>query len=277
MAMPEYYLTNAEEEILFEQADDIRIAFGNQPLDIIELGAGDGSKTKFLLKNLVDNNVDVRYIPSDISSNILAELQSNFAKEIPKLKVITLAGDYFKSLVKLPDSANRKRVLLFLGANIGNLEKKHAVEFIGELKEFLNPGDSMMIGFDLKKDPQTILDAYNDSSGITAAFNINLLSRINVELDADFNIDQFSHWERYNPETGAARSYLVSRKKQKVTIGAIEQTFEFEAWETIRMELSQKYSIKDISELAENAGYKLTEQFIDGRGYFVDALFEIPT
>ena len=275
MSMPEYYLTNAEAEILDKQSDAIRTSFGNQPVDIIELGAGDGSKTKFLLKNMVDNKMDVRYIPSDISPNILAELKSNFATEIPNLEVITLAGDYFTSLVDLPDSTGRKRILLYLGANIGNLEKSHAAEFIGQLKQFLNLGDSIMIGFDLKKDPQTILDAYNDPAGITAAFNINLLNRINIELDADFNVEQFSHWERYNPETGAARSYLVSRKKQKVNIGALEQSFEFEAWETIRMELSQKYGMNDIAELAKNSGYKFAERFVDSRGYFVDAVFEM--
>jgi len=275
MSMPEYYLTNSEQEILEQQADAIRKYFGDQPVDIIELGAGDGSKTKYLLKNMVGHQMDVRYVPSDISPNILAELKANFAKEIPNLEVAPLAGDYFKSLVELPDSTGRKRVILYLGANIGNLEKKQAADFLGQLKQFLNPGDSMMIGFDLKKNPQTILDAYNDNTGITAAFNLNLLKRINIELDADFNIDEFSHWERYNPETGAARSYLVSRKKQKVTIGALEQSFDFEAWETIRMELSQKYSMNDIAELAKQAGYEFTERFVDSNGYFMDAVFEM--
>jgi len=275
MAMPEYYLTNSEAEILSKQADEIRKAFGNQPIDIIELGAGDGSKTKLLLKNMVENDVDVRYIPSDISSNILEELKENFAKEIPSLEVFPLAGDYFKSLVDLPDSSGRKKIMLYLGANIGNLEKKQAISFIAQLKQFLDAGDLLMIGFDLKKNPQTILDAYNDPTGITAAFNINLLSRINLELDANFNIEEFSHWERYNPETGAARSYLVSRKNQKVTIDALEQSFEFEAWETIRMELSQKYGMNDIANLAEQSGYKLTKRFVDSKGYFVDAVFEL--
>ena len=274
MAMPEYYLTNSEAEILSEQADAIRESLGTAPLDIIELGAGDGSKTKYLLQNLVQHQIDVRYIPSDISNNILEELKANYAREIPSLEVLPLVGDYFKSLVQLPNSSGRKRVMLYFGANIGNLEKHKAAEFLGSLKKFLNPRDNLFIGFDLKKDPQTILDAYNDETGFTAAFNLNLLKRINDELGANFNIDQFQHWERYNPETGAARSYLVSKCKQSVHINALNKCFDFEAWETIRMELSQKYSLKEIEQLAEKSGYKPLQNFTDRSVYFVDALWQ---
>ncbi len=274
MAMPEYYLTNAEDEILSKQSNLIRKSFGNQPIDIIELGAGDGSKTKHLLNNLIEHKVEVRYIPSDISPNILEELKSNLSKEIPSLEVIPLTGDYFKSLVELPDCKDRKRVMLYLGANIGNLERKEASNFLRQLQQFLKKGDQIMIGFDLKKNPQTILDAYNDAQGFTAAFNLNLLKRINEELGGNFDTDAFTHWERYNPETGSARSYLVSKRKQSVTIEALETTFTFEPWETIRMELSQKYSQSDIEQLSTSAGYKVVQHFFDSKKYFVDSLWE---
>jgi len=275
MAMPEYYLTNCEQEIFETQSAAISQAFGDEPLDIIELGAGDGSKTKVLLKQLLTEGKSLRYIPSDISENILSELQLNFKKELPYLEVLPLAGDYFSSLKNLPNSSGRKRVMLYLGSNIGNLEKDAAVEFLAHLKQFLNSGDLFLCGIDLKKDPQIILDAYNDAAGITAAFNLNLLRRINRELGGNFDLQEFKHWERYDPHTGEARSYIVSKKAQSVTISALKRSFDFEAWESIRVELSQKYSQKEIDTLAIAAGYQPKQTFIDQRNYYVDALWKV--
>lgn len=274
MSMPEYYLTNSEAEIFSLHKTSITKALIDVPVDIIELGAGDGSKTRILLEEMIAQKGDVRYIPSDISENILNELKGKMNLEFPKLDIITLPGDYFTSLEKLPDCKGRKRVFFYLGANIGNLEKEDAKHFLEQLRKYMKSGDQLMVGFDLKKDPQVILDAYNDAQGFTSSFNLNLLTRINRELQANFNEGHFRHWESYNPLTGAARSYLVSTKAQEVHVKALNQSFHFDAWESIRVELSQKYALTEIEHFANEAGYKLQENFTDKRNWFVDSLWQ---
>lgn len=273
MAMPEYYLTNAEQEIFDLSKSKISEALGDQPLDIIELGAGDGTKTSTLLAELVHSKKDVRYIPSDISPNILVELKQRLNAQLPALEICPLPGDYFTSLANLPTRAGRKRVFFYLGSNIGNLEKDAAVKFLKFLHQYLETGDQLLIGIDLKKDPATILKAYNDPHGHTANFNINLLARINRELGANFELKHFRHWESYDPLTGSARSYLVSKREQQVDIEALNQSFHFDAWESIRVELSQKYNPLEIDELARASGFRRETHFFDSRARFVDSLW----
>lgn len=273
MAMPEYYLTNSEQEIFDLSKSKIAEALGDRPLDIIELGAGDGTKTSTLLTELVGQNKDARYIPSDISPNILSELQQRLNTELPALQVFPLAGDYFHSLANLPDRSDRKRVFFYLGSNIGNLEKNGAVLFLKFLHQYLKTGDQILIGIDLKKDPSIILNAYDDPHGHTANFNLNLLARINRELGANFDLNHFRHWESYDPLTGSARSYLVSKREQQVTIESLQRSFHFDAWESIGVELSQKYNPLEIDELAKAAGYRREIHFFDSRARFVDSLW----
>jgi uncharacterized SAM-dependent methyltransferase len=138
----------------------------------------------------------------------------------------------------------------------------------------MSPGDLLITGFDLKKDPAVILDAYNDPAGITAAFNLNLLERMNQELGADFQLDQFKHWESYNPVSGETKSYIVSKTKQSVYIKALNRSFDFAAWEAIDVELSQKFSLAEIEALAEATGFELVQHFTDQRDYFVDSVWQ---
>lgn len=275
MRMPEYYLTGSEHSIFSARGADILEAIGREAFELIELGAGDGYKTKVLLSCFLQQGVAFEYRPVDISQNVLNHLQNDLREEWPQLPVRPLNGDYFKVLGQLKDEESKRKVVLFLGANIGNYTRQEAQSFLSELRDQLTPGDLLLIGFDLKKDPAIILRAYNDPAGVTAAFNLNLLARINRELSADFDLDKFRHWEAYDPTTGAARSYLVSEQAQVVEIKALQQSFSFEAWEAIDVELSLKYSPREIEELATAAGFALKEHFYDERRYFVDSLWSV--
>jgi uncharacterized SAM-dependent methyltransferase len=167
------------------------------------------------------------------------------------------------------------KIVLFLGSNIGNFTQDESITFLKHLRAVLNKQDKLLIGFDLKKDPEIILRAYNDPHGLTAAFNLNLLSRINDELDADFNTDHFMHKEVYDPETGKAESYLISIKNQQVDIPGLGRIFHFKEKERIFMEVSQKYDESMIDALAEQSGFEVTRNFYDKRNWFVNSLWEL--
>ena len=190
MAMPEYYLTGCEFQILSSHTGTIGELFRDREngLDLIELGAGDGKKTKVLLKYMAENNFNFVYKPIDISENAVEMLSENLANEMPALTVDAEVGEYFEVLERLKGFNKRKKVIMVLGSNIGNLKHPKAIEFLTKLKDAMLPDDLLFMGFDQKKNPQTILDAYNDEAGITAAFNKNVLTRINRELDGNTTI-----------------------------------------------------------------------------------------
>ena len=276
MALPEYYLTNSEFEILQTHKESLLNAFreGTPQFELIELGAGDGLKTKILLEHFVLNNAAFRYRPVDISENVLQILKRDLIKEIPELNFEGLSGDYFKVLEDVSnDSDEVRNVVLFLGSNIGNYKISDALNFLKRIHSSLNKGDLLLIGFDLKKDPKTILSAYNDSSGVTRDFNLNLLRRINEELDADFDLDSFSHYPTYDPLSGETKSYLISNKNQTVTVS--DQKIDFLKSEPIFMEISQKYGFEDIECMAAAAGFEISANFLDSREYFVDSLWTV--
>lgn len=275
MRMPEYYLTDCEAEIFERHKQDITKEFSTtgKGLELIELGAGDGYKTKILLSHMMMQNIDFAFIPIDISESAVHKLQLDLCRNLPGLKVEGLHGDYFKLISGL--DGVRPKVVLFLGSNIGNFSYSESLSFLEQLHSILNEGDKMLIGFDLIKDPEIILKAYNDPNGYTAAFNLNLLCRINDELDANFNTDHFFHREIYDPQTGAAKSYLISEKKQTVHIRQLDQTFHFMKEEKIFMEISQKYDIPMIEDLADKSGFEIITHLYDSRKWFVDSLWRV--
>lgn len=275
MAMPEYYLTKCELDIFKNKKEDLTtfIAPENESFDLIELGAGDAMKSTYLLKYLVENNKDFTYMPIDISGNILSVLKEKLSTEIPKLEVVSLEGDYFEMLDKAASMSSRKKVVLFLGSNIGNMNSDEEENFCLQLNKNLHSGDVVLIGFDLKKNPHTILNAYNDEAGITAAFNLNLLHRINRELNADFEVENFQHYQTYDPVSGSCRSYLVSLKNQDVTIE--NEVISFKENELIDMEVSQKFSEKEINELAEKSGFKILGEIKDSKKWYVDSVWKV--
>jgi len=275
MAMPEYYLTKSELDIFKNKTADLAnlITPDNEPFDLIELGAGDAMKSTFLLKYLVEKGTDFSYMPIDISGNILSILNEKLSQEIPTLKIIPLEGEYFEMLQKAASLSSRRKVILFLGSNIGNMSLEEAENFCKDLNQNLASNDVVLIGFDLKKNPHIILNAYNDKEGITAAFNLNLLTRINTELDADFDLKEFQHYQAYDPVSGACKSYLVSLKDQNVTIG--NYLISFKENELIDMEISQKFSPEKIQELSEKSGFKIIGEIKDSKKWFVDTVWQV--
>lgn len=271
MASPEYYLTTAEHEIFAEQHEAIIEQF-EPGADIIELGAGDASKTRLLLAEHIRRG-KFCYRPIDISGNSLAGLQQRMKGWLPDLEVIPLVGEYLEALKHLPEQGSR-RVFMFLGSNIGNFIPAGAAEFLAKIRGHMSAADRLMIGFDLKKDPRVILAAYNDAAGHTRSFNLNLLRRINWELDGDFDLEQFAHYACYDPQTGACKSYLVSRRQQSVDLKKLGERFEFAAGESIFMEISQKYSMAELQELAYKSGFEVQASFTDARRFFADQLWK---
>lgn len=276
MAMPEYYLTDCEYDILDTHKEEIAALFaeGKNSFNLIELGAGDGKKTKVLLNYMTENKLDFKYLPIDISQNALDQLERALHHEIPSLKTEPLQGTYLETLETINSIKDIKKVILFLGSNIGNLSHSQAVSFLQNIQHAMNEGDLFFVGFDQKKNPQTILDAYNDKAGITEAFNKNILIRINAELKANFILDDFLHWEIYDPETGTAKSYLVSKKAQTVRIEDLNLTISFKPWETIHTEISQKYDDEVVNWLAAEAGLEIIAQFSDKKSYYKNYAFK---
>lgn len=276
MAMPEYYLTDCEFNILEENKAEIAELFGRsgEPFSLFELGAGDGKKTKILLRHFIENNISFDYRPIDISQNALDQLEESLGNEIPEVEINTLQGTYFDTLRDIDNANGRKKVILFLGSNIGNLLHPQAIEFLRNMRDSVNEGDLIFMGFDQKKNPQTILDAYNDKTGITEAFNKNILARINKEMGGNFNLDKFLHWEVYDPETGTAKSYLVSKEEQTVWIESLELEIRLKAWETIHTEISQKYDDVIVEWLAEKADLKIVTEFTDTEQQYKNYVFK---
>lgn len=276
MAMPEYYLTDCELGIISKQTHEIGELFRDKEngLDLIELGAGDGKKTKVLLKYMVENNFNFIYKPIDISENAVEMLSTNLAHEMPNLNVDAEIGEYFEVLERLKKFDKRKKVIMVLGSNIGNLRHPMAIDFLSKLKDTLLPEDLLFMGFDQKKNPQTILNAYNDETGITEAFNKNILLRINRELGGNFDTEKFIHWESYNPETGTAKSFLVATEAMDVSITALQLTIHFDKWESIHVEISQKYDDKTVDWLAKEAGLEIVTSFTDQKGYYKNYTFK---
>ena len=276
MHTPDYYLTRSEYEILDTQKADLLRLFApdKRPFELVELGAGDGLKTKILLGFMAEQNADFTYAPVDISGDALDALVADVQQQWPDLLLNARHDDYFNALEQLSAASDARRIVLFLGSNIGNFAPDEAVDFYRQLHDRLQPGDLVLTGFDLQKHPAIIHAAYNDRMGLTRAFNLNLLRRINTELDADFNLAAFDHYETYSPESGEARSYLVSQKAQTVRINALDMTVPFEYGEIIHTEISRKFTRPQIEDLAQQTGFSVTGWFTDCKGYFADVVFE---
>jgi L-histidine Nalpha-methyltransferase len=273
MASDEYYLTNSEMDIFLRQSKEIAdsILLEEDTLDVIEFGPGDAVKSMHLVKELLKRKAIAVYFPIDISENIIGLLNQKLSKQLPDLKVHGLHGEYLHMLAQTHKLSKNKKLVLFLGANIGNFKFQEMPGFCKELNGMLSKGDSILIGFDLKKNPKKILAAYNDKEGLTSEFNLNLLTRINKELSADFNVNSFEHYATYDPDSGACKSFLVSLMTQNIYIDGTP--IHFEKNETIFMEISQKYSVGQIDEIALQCGFTPMAYFFDKEKYFVDVLW----
>ncbi|WP_224751082.1 L-histidine N(alpha)-methyltransferase [Mucilaginibacter pankratovii] len=273
MNCEEYYPTNCELEIFTQKTAELArsIIADGDAFDLIELGAGDATKSSHLLKYLIDEKADFTYLPIDISENVISYLNITLPVTLPGIKITGLQGEYFNMLKKAAAISDKRKVVMFLGSNIGNMQVKDAEAFCKVLRDHLSPGDMVLIGIDLKKNPHTVLAAYNDKRGITKRFNLNLLERINRELNGSFSIPQFDHYATYDPESGACRSYLVSLQEQQVNING--QLVSFAKNEYIYMEISQKFTVEQVNSMAKSTGFKPLHQFFDSKGWFVDAIW----
>lgn len=273
MQLPEYYLTRTEEAILKEYAPAIIGQVGKGPVNVVELGAGNGEKTLLLLKELKRMHIDYRFYPIDISPDALEKLERTLRKSIPDCEMHPLVMEYRDGLKWLHGQNDHRVLALFLGSNIGNFGPEGRAVFLQGLKDSMNPGDMLLIGFDRKKDYRVIQRAYDDPAGITRAFTLNVLHRINRELGANFNMDKFGFYGTYNPVLGANEAFLYSREDQKVLISHLGESFRFGAWEPVHAEYSFKFNQLEIEALATNAGFGIVSHFTDIRQYFTDSLW----
>ena len=276
MAMPEYYVTDAEDEIFKKRTADLIAALDvdtDSYFEIIELGAGDGKKSKKLLKQLQKKGYQFTYQPVDISQNILDQLEDSLKAEIPELDTKTTQALYFDALAAMKDTPH-KIIVMFLGSNIGNLDDSEAAEFIYQLGANFKPDDLLLLGVDLKKSRDIVLPAYNDAAGITASFNLNLLARINRELGANFVLENFQHCPEYDEEEGIAYSYLVSKVDQSVLIKSLGREFSFSAGEKIHTEISRKYDEPTLKKIIAGTDFMLGNRITDSKGYFANYILK---
>ena len=269
--LPEYGLTRADERLLRRHAPAIveRLA---TPVAVAELGSGSGKKTRWILEALCRRQ-RTSYYPIEISHTALAMC----ARELGDIDSISIVGFEREYLDGLLEVAAKRRpgqhlLVLFLGSTIGNFDRAAGVNFLREVRHILAPGDSMLLGTDLEKSQAALTSAYNDNLGVTAAFNLNLLARINRELGADFNLTQFEHVARINCEARRVEMHLRSRRHQTVNIPEAELLIDFHEGETIWTESSHKYAPEEVFHIASAAGFSCEAQWVDQEWPFAESL-----
>jgi dimethylhistidine N-methyltransferase len=271
MQLPGYYLSRAEHEILTTAAPRLAGTFAGQSVVVADLGAGDGSKTRVLLHALAGGCRDLCYAPIDISLGALDELERQQGPELSNVRLEPLVSTFEAGLREVGRRyPGHTRLGLLLGSNIGNFTQSEALGLLVDLHRSLGRGDYLLIGFDLLKDPARLQRAYDDDDGVTAAFNLNLLTRMNRELGADFDVGAFRHYARYDPGKQAMESFLLSTRDQLVRIGP--ECIGFSAWEALQTEISCKYRETDVLYLARNSGFVPVGWYYDGERRFLDVL-----
>ena len=269
--LPEYGLTRADERLLRRHASEIvdRVA---GPVSVAELGSGSGRKTRYLLEAFCRRQ-RTSYYPVEISHSALVMCERELS-DIDSISIVGFEREYLDGLLEV--AAYRKPghhlCVLFLGSTIGNFDRAAGIKFLNEVRSILKPGDSLLLGTDLEKPHAQLIRAYDDELGVTAAFNLNLLGRVNRELGADFEISQFAHVAKVNPEARSVEMHLESRRRQTVNIPASEIMVEFEEGETIWTESSHKYSADEIFEIARDAGFRCEVQWVDEQWPFAENL-----
>jgi len=272
--LPEYYLTRVERDLLATYGREIAGALDG-PLELIELGSGSAVKTRILIDAILERQPALTYHPIDISADAVTESSLALAAAYERLRIVAYAGDYFP-LLREKALKTRGRVLaLFLGSNIGNFEPPDARELLHLLAAARHPGDGLLIGYDLKKDPSILELAYDDPTGVTAAFNKNLLARMNRELGADFDLGAFDFRARWNEERGAVESFLVSRRQQRVRIPVADLSVEFAADDAIHTESSYKFTREEIVALANSCGFTEKKTYTDAAGRYALSLLTV--
>ncbi len=263
MQLDEYYLPESELNIINTHKNTIAKSlkpFGDS-IEILELGAGDGSKTVKLLNGFINEGFAVTYVPFDISPNVLELNQQTVSERYPSIDIKPIAGNYFKTYLNVAKE-KQQRLVLFLGSNLGNYTLEESNAFLNYLKSGMEKDDHLIIAFDLIKHPRKIIKAYDDSEGVTKQFNLNILKRLNSELGANFNLKNFDHYPYYNPVTGVTYSYLISLENQTVHFESGE-TIPFEKFEPIHTEISKKFFKQEIIDLSAQNQFEIEDWFYD--------------
>ncbi|MGZ3498488.1 MAG: L-histidine N(alpha)-methyltransferase [Vulcanimicrobiaceae bacterium] len=260
--LPEYYLTRAETEILREWGWEIVRALGN-PIEFLELGSGSAVKTRLLIGEALRVQSTLRYSPIDISYEALRSSATSLVDAYPKLSITAYAADYFTILRSDMLRFENRVLAMFMGSNIGNYQPRDAAELLASLATSLRRGDALLIGADLKKDREVLELAYNDPTGVTAAFDKNILARINRELGGNFDLSEFEHLAVYDEEHGVVNSYLEAQRALDARIDRLNMTVRFADGERIHTESSYKFSVQDIAEIGADAGFELARSWFD--------------
>jgi len=265
--LPEYYLTRAEAEILARSADEIADLYHHRP-SLVELGSGSSVKTRILIEAFLARHGGLRYVPVDISRSILEESALALLDDYPSLEILAIAAEYGEGLHRMRSEKASNKLVLWLGSSIGNFTREGAVRFLSSLCAELSADDNILVGVDLRKQPQVIEAAYNDSEGVTEQFNKNILARINRELSANFDLDAFDHRATYEPTQGRVEIHLMSNRAQRIRIEDLDLDIHFAKNEIIHTENSYKYSLDEISTLAADAGMRVKRQWFDEQETF---------
>ena len=273
--LEEYLPAACEFEIILNHKNDISKLITDNKFNLIELGAGDGCKTKILIEHFLNKKLNFHYFPIDISNgaitNLVRSLENNHSGT--SLQVTGLTGDYFEGLKTITQNDSKQNLVLFLGVTLNNMDSDKTRSFLKSLRESLGPKDYLLTGFDLMKKPKLLYSAYNNA--LFEKFNLHLLDRINKELGANFNKDNFTQQGQYNPNTRAVESYLYSTQSQTIHIKALNKDFHFRAWEAMQTEQSFKYTLKEIENLAVENGFEVVEHLFDSKKYFLDSVWQV--
>ena len=266
---PEYYLNRTESQILKNSVDRILEIIGNKEISLVELGNGNSLKTRILLEPMLTRLKNVSYFPIDVSLKMLKKSISDLFSEYANLKIYGVCSDYVTGLVKINEfmkskkNVPKRKFIIFLGSSIGNFDPKEAQIFLCSIARYVKKCDLLLIGIDLEKEKSILDRAYNDKNGVTAKFNLNVLSRINKELDGEFKVSNFEHESFYNTDKHRIEMHLISKIDQQVRIRAIGKTFHFKKGETIHTENSYKYSLSRLEKLVGNSGLQVVRNFVD--------------
>lgn len=267
--LPEYYVTRTEKQILAEHAEEIvTAAAGGRDLSMIELGAGTATKTGLLLNAAVGLQGSVTYYPIDVSETALEEARTRLEAELPEVTVEPIVADYTEGMRQNGASQTGRKLVLYIGSSIGNFSPADALEILRGVRAQLLPGDSLLLGTDMVKEVGTLLAAYDDAAGVTARFNMNVLVRINRELDANFNPKLFRHRARWNDQHSRIEMHLESLLSQKIALRAVDMELHFARGETIHTENSYKFTDERVVALLMRAGFKLRQQWTDPNRWF---------
>ena len=250
--LPEYYVTRTEAQILQEAASEIAQLTGS--CELVELGSGSSTKTRFLLdayrdQHCLDQTIPFAYAPIDVSGGILKESAIELLRQYPSLQIRGLIGTYEQGLQNLPPALAPHRMICFLGSTLGNLNAEECQQFFDQIRSALQPGDYFLLGIDLQKSSQVLEAAYNDGQGVTAAFNLNMLQHLNWRFQADFNLEQFEHFAFYNRQYQQIEMHLRSLCDQTVNLAALDVSISLAAGETIHTEISRKFDLEQLPHL----------------------------